>query len=264
MMYRLMTAIPVGVYDSLAQDRVERLVAVQQAPFTAVQVGAEKHWLPVENILAPEFRWPDHCAPTAWLDDTGLTWVYCRGGHEPPAELITRLEDLKLPWFGLYGPRDGWLAIPINVVAEPSAARAVATGDWLIRDAGHDRPCTEHGRRWTEAFETVQDVGGGTSVARPVAEQIVGLQARRRRELTQQLLDAGLTTAAARSRVDAQLSELRWDGDTLIHDASQAPGVDGADAVDEINPTDGRYDLPSCWKWLVVDRELVDVVHVGS
>lgn len=126
---------------------------------------------------------------------------------------------------------------------------------------GDDRPCTDVGYRWSDGYEATTINATSFGVTRAVAEQVIASRARQRRRITQELLDAGIAAATARRSTDAQLSELRWEGDTLVHETAQAAEADGNFAGEKITPLDGIYVLPGSWAWHVVDRELVDVVH---
>jgi hypothetical protein len=93
---------------------------------------------------------------------------------------------------------------------------------------------------------------------RQVAEAIVADQQEHRRELRESLRGQGVPEPELDRRVNAELTDLRFDGDVII--ADQRAQYDDPEAIERISPSrDGRYVVMGWnWCWEAVDPYLCD------
>jgi hypothetical protein len=91
------------------------------------------------------------------------------------------------------------------------------------------------------------------SCTRPVAEAIVAHQQQHRQELRESYRSQGVPAHELDRRVDAELADLRFDGDDIV--ADQRAMYDDLEAIERISPNaDGWYLVMGwTWTWEAVD-----------
>ena len=96
------------------------------------------------------------------------------------------------------------------------------------------------------------------SCTRAVAEAIVADQHQQRHQLRETLGTQGVSADELDRRVDAEMADLRFDGDDII--ADQRAMADDPDAIERISPdADGRYVVMGWnWCWQPVDPYACD------
>jgi hypothetical protein len=96
------------------------------------------------------------------------------------------------------------------------------------------------------------------SCGRRVAEAIVADQQQHRRELRESLQKQGVPEHDLDRRVDAEMTDLRFDGDVIV--ADQRAMYDDPEAIERISPdSEGRYVVMGWnWCWEPVDPYACD------
>jgi hypothetical protein len=132
----------------------------------------------------------------------------------------------------------------------------VFSGDWAwtIRADGTDRIAVGY-------VGTLIDTWNGWAVfscTRPVAEAIVADQHHHRRDHRDALRAEGVPESDLDARVDAELTNLWFDGDVIV--ADQRAQYDDPEAIDHLRPDPaGRYVVMGWnWCWGPVDPNLCD------